>query len=118
DHHIFVKFHLPDGDRPVVSRGPKVVPGLANKHEELSQREREVLVLLAQGHTNQQAANRLFLSVKTVETYRARIGEKLGLRGRANLVRYAVEMGLLGPGPASLPQLGPASLTAKGPCFP
>src|SRR5262249_43243783 len=61
----------------------------------LSERETEVLKLLAQGHTNQQVADRLFLSVKTIETYRARIGEKLGLRSRADLVRYALELGLL-----------------------
>ena len=66
--------------------------------EALSGREREVLELLARGHTNQEAADRLFLSVKTVETYRARIGVKLGLRKRADFVRYAVETGLLGPG--------------------
>jgi DNA-binding NarL/FixJ family response regulator len=63
----------------------------------LSKREREVLELLAQGYTNQQAADRLFVSVKTVETYRARVAEKLGLRSRADIVRYAVEMGILGP---------------------
>src|SRR4051812_20667903 len=45
----------------------------------LSQREREVLCLLAQGHTNQVIGERLFLSVKTIETYRARIADKLGL---------------------------------------
>jgi two-component system, NarL family, response regulator NreC len=64
----------------------------------LSQREREVLELLAQGHTNQAIADRLFLSVKTIETYRARIAEKLGLRTRADIIRYAIEIGLLGPG--------------------
>ena len=64
----------------------------------LSHREREVLELLAQGHTNQQAADRLFLSVKTIETYRKRITDKLGLRSRADLVRYALEIGILGPG--------------------
>jgi DNA-binding NarL/FixJ family response regulator len=64
----------------------------------LSSREREVLALLAQGFTNQEAADRLFLSVKTVETYRNRVGTKLGLRSRADYVRYAVEMGLLAPG--------------------
>jgi DNA-binding NarL/FixJ family response regulator len=63
----------------------------------LSQREQEVLVMLAQGHTNQQIADRLHLSVKTVETYRSRIAEKLELRGRADLVRYALEIGILGP---------------------
>jgi DNA-binding NarL/FixJ family response regulator len=64
----------------------------------LSPREREVLGLLAQGHTNQVIADRLFLSVKTVESYRARLMQKLGLTNRADLFRYAVEIGLLGPG--------------------
>lgn len=64
----------------------------------LSAREREVFTLLAQGHTNPEIAGRLFLSVKTVETYRARIADKLGLRTRAELVRYALEVGLLAPG--------------------
>ena len=61
----------------------------------LSEREREVLWLLARGHTNQQVADKLFLSVKTIETYRSRIGEKLGLHGRAELVAYAMRVGLL-----------------------
>ena len=69
----------------------------------LSRREQEVLTLLAEGHTNQQIADRLFLSVKTIETYRARIAEKLGLRSRADIVRYATEMGLLGSSPSELP---------------
>jgi DNA-binding NarL/FixJ family response regulator len=60
----------------------------------LSQREREVLELVARGHTNQQVADRLGLSVKTVETHRARLVEKLGLRSRADLVRYALDAGL------------------------
>jgi DNA-binding NarL/FixJ family response regulator len=63
----------------------------------LSAREREVFTLFAQGHTNQEIASKLFLSVKTIETYRARIADKLGLRTRAELVRYALEVGLLGP---------------------
>lgn len=67
----------------------------------LSQREREVLELVAQGYTNQQIADRLGLSVKTVETYRARLVEKLGLRSRADLVRYALDSGILGSGEAS-----------------
>ena len=63
----------------------------------LSQREREVLCLVAQGYMNKDIAERLHLSVKSVETYRARIAEKLGLRSRADLVRYALEVGLLAP---------------------
>jgi len=64
----------------------------------LSQREKAVLTLVAQGYTNQQAAERLGLSVKTIETYRMRLAEKLGLRDRAALTRYAHEVGLIGPG--------------------
>jgi two-component system response regulator NreC len=61
----------------------------------ISQREEEVLRLVALGYTNQQAADMLYLSVKTVETYRARLMAKLGLRNRAELVRYALQRGLL-----------------------
>jgi DNA-binding NarL/FixJ family response regulator len=57
-----------------------------------------VLDLVAQGYTNQQIADRLGLSVKTVETYRSRLVEKLGLRSRADLVRYALDSGLFGSG--------------------
>jgi two-component system response regulator NreC len=61
----------------------------------LSDREREVLRLLAHGHTNLQVADRLCIGVKSVETYKARLMEKLGLKGRAELVRYALQHGLL-----------------------
>jgi len=64
----------------------------------LSQREKAVLSLIAQGYTNQQVADRLSLSVKTIETYRMRLAEKLELRSRADLTRYALEIGLIGPG--------------------
>ena len=60
---------------------------------ELSEREHAVLKLIALGHTNQDIAERLSLSVKTVETYRARGMEKLGLTSRAALVRYAIQQG-------------------------
>ena len=64
---------------------------------ELSRREREVLRLLAQGHSNKQVADQIRVSVKTVETYRTRLREKLGLKERAELYRFAVESGLLNP---------------------
>ena len=60
---------------------------------ELSERERAVLRLVALGNTNQDIAVQLSLSVKTVETYRARGMEKLGLTSRAALVRYAIQQG-------------------------
>ncbi|PYO91536.1 MAG: DNA-binding response regulator [Gemmatimonadetes bacterium] len=65
--------------------------------KELSRREREVLRLLAQGHSNQQVADQIRVSVKTVETYRTRLRVKLGLKERAELYRFAVESGLLNP---------------------
>jgi len=64
--------------------------------ELLSEREREVVKLTAEGHTAQQAADILSLSPKTVETYRHRAMQKLGLTNRAELVRYALRAGLLG----------------------
>lgn len=63
----------------------------------LSEREREVLHLLALGHTNQEIADMLFISVRTAETHRAHIMRKLGLSTRAELVRYAIAEGLLEP---------------------
>jgi len=66
-----------------------------DSYELLSQREKEVLHLVALGHTNKEIADQLFLSVKTVETYRARLMAKLRLKGRAALVRYALRKGLL-----------------------
>jgi two-component system response regulator NreC len=63
----------------------------------LSKREKQVLTLVASGHTNQAAADELALSVKTVETYRRRLTEKLGVSGRAGLVRVALECGLIAP---------------------
>ncbi len=64
---------------------------------ELSEREEEVLKLLAEGHTSEQVGQRLALSPKTVDTYKARVMEKLGLRTRVDLVRYALRHGLLTP---------------------
>jgi two-component system response regulator NreC len=63
----------------------------------LTQREREVLRLLALGHTNAEVADRLHISVRTVETHRANLQGKLGVSGRAELVRHALERGLVGP---------------------
>lgn len=61
----------------------------------LSLRESEVLSLIAMGHTDQQIADKLFLSIKTVQTYKSRLKEKLKIKGRAELVRYAIQHGLL-----------------------
>ena len=77
-------------------RGPARLPRLAGcRAAQAAQREAEVLRLLAQGHTNQEAADHLAVSVKTIETHRKRLCDKLGLKSRAELFRFAVELGLL-----------------------
>ena len=69
---------------------------LARAEEDpLSDREHEILRLLALGHTNQEIASQLYLSVRTVETHRAHIMQKLRITTRAELVRYALERGML-----------------------
>jgi len=69
----------------------------ADPPETLSEREREVLRLVAEGRTNREIADALFLSIKTVQTHRAHVMEKLHLRDRAALVHYAMRKGLVTP---------------------
>ena len=73
----------------------------AAEADPLSEREREVLRLLALGHTNQEIAKMLYISVRTAETHRAHIMQKLRISTRAELVRYALAQGLLEPDGAS-----------------
>jgi two-component system response regulator NreC len=80
--------------------GVRLVESEARQREEeasdpLSEREREVLRLLALGHTNQEIAQMLYISVRTAESHRAHIMQKLRLTTRAELVRYALAHGLL-----------------------
>lgn len=63
--------------------------------DELSERERDVLRLIALGHTNAEVAAQLYISIRTVESHRAHIQQKLSLSSRAELVRYALERGLI-----------------------
>jgi DNA-binding NarL/FixJ family response regulator len=65
--------------------------------EELSPREKEVVKLVAEAHTNKEIAEILHLSEKTVESHRARVLQKLGMRDRVELVRYAIRRGLVEP---------------------
>jgi two-component system, NarL family, response regulator NreC len=67
----------------------------ARQADELSERERDVLRLIALGHTNAEVAEQLFISIRTVESHRAHIQQKLRLSSRAELVRYALERGLV-----------------------
>ena len=78
------------------SLGAALVRGVIEGNEEaLSEREQQVLALIGLGHTNAEIAQQLFISVRTVESHRARIQEKLGISGRAQLIRYAVDHGLV-----------------------
>ena len=63
----------------------------------LSHRELQVLSLVARGYTSAEIAKQIFVGVKTIETYRSRLAEKLGLRTRRDVIRFAVQMGLLTP---------------------
>jgi DNA-binding NarL/FixJ family response regulator len=64
---------------------------------ELTPREQEVVKLIAEAHTNKEIAEILHLSEKTVESHRARVLQKLGMRDRVELVRYAIRQGLVEP---------------------
>lgn len=75
-------------DRPGAASGPSI---------DLTQRETEVLTLVAHGYTSEQIADRLSISVNTVHTHRSHVMEKLGIRGRSGLMRYAIAHGLLKP---------------------
>jgi two-component system response regulator NreC len=84
--------------------GARLIEAEARRREEeaadpLSEREREVLRMLALGHTNQEIAKTLYISVRTAESHRAHIMQKLRLSTRAELVRYALEHGLLDEAP-------------------
>jgi two-component system, NarL family, response regulator NreC len=76
-------------------------PAPAGPPDDLTQREVEVLRLIALGHTNTEIAGQLYLSVRTVESHRARIQQKLRLSTRAELVRYALDHRLLEQGDRS-----------------
>jgi DNA-binding NarL/FixJ family response regulator len=102
---------LVDAEVLVLEAGPEEISGLLEQHPDanlvilpkraaappadLSGRELEVLRLIAFGYTNGQIAERLVLSPRTVESHRARIQRKLQRTARADLVRYALDHGLL-----------------------
>jgi two-component system, NarL family, response regulator NreC len=74
-----------------------VVEKVASALDDLSERERDVLQLLALGYTNQEIGKKLYISVRTVDTHRAHIMRKLRLETRAELVLFALAHGLVGP---------------------
>ena len=77
------------------SLGARLASETTESPDDLTDREVEVLRLIALGHTNTEIGEQLFLSVRTVETHRAHVQQKLGLSTRAELVRYALARGLL-----------------------
>jgi two-component system, NarL family, response regulator NreC len=102
DAEVVAAVHEVAGGRPYVhpGLGARLIAAEAEasareQADPLSEREREVLRLLALGHTNQEIAKMLYISVRTAETHRAHIMQKLGLSTRAELVRHAIEQGLL-----------------------
>jgi two-component system, NarL family, response regulator NreC len=78
----------------------------------LTEREREVLSLVASGHTSQEIGQQLFLSRKTIETYRARLMQKLGVSKRADLVKYAIQNGILTAASPPNPHLSALNTTS------
>jgi DNA-binding NarL/FixJ family response regulator len=81
---------MPNGGSEALLRAAQEAP-----NNMLSDREQQVLQMLAEGYTNKEIGAKLDLSVKTIETYRARVASKLQLRTRADIVRYALENGML-----------------------
>lgn len=96
--HLAVAIDQTMKDRVYVKTGPDYEPIATDTDtpfEKLSQREKDVLQLISYGYTYQDIADKLDISIKSVETYRSRISQKLELDSRAKMVRYALDVGLL-----------------------
>ncbi len=87
--------YLPPKATTLLLRQYKAADGDDPSLKDLSSREQEVLALTAEGFSSREIGEKLFISPKTVDTYRARIMEKLGLHHRSELVRFALKVGLL-----------------------
>jgi two-component system response regulator NreC len=74
----------------------RVAKGEETSFDTLSEREREILKLIAEGKTNREIADTLFLSIKTVQAHRANLMRKLGMHDRTELVKYAIRKGIIG----------------------
>ena len=85
----------PLSDRVIETYLQMAKVGTMDKHETLTTREREVLQLSAEGHTNSEIAARLGISTRTAETHRSRLMHKLGLHTQADLIRYALKRGII-----------------------
>ena len=85
----------PLSDRAIETYLQLAKTGAMDKHETLTTREREVLQLSAEGHTNSEIAARLGISTRTAETHRSRLMHKLGLHTQSDLIRYALRRGII-----------------------
>ena len=95
-HHGGVFLHPPMAKRLVEDYLGRIASGEERAaHDTLTAREREILALIGHGHTNQEIADQLSLSINTVQAHRSHIIDKLNLHSRADLMRYAVRSGLL-----------------------
>jgi two-component system, NarL family, response regulator NreC len=91
---IYAKFDTAQGHEQILAKGDKNSAQLSKYHL-LSDREKQVLIELARGHTNTEIAAQIQVSVKTIESYRARLMVKLDLHNRAELTKFALESNLL-----------------------
>lgn len=87
----------PLSERAIAAYTERAVAMPPDPYEALSGREREVLQLAAEGHSNPEIARRLFVSPRTVETHRQSIGRKIGLKSQAEIIRYAIRRGIVAP---------------------
>ena len=85
----------PLSDRAIETYLQLAKTGAMDKHETLTTREREVLQLSAEGHTNSEIAARLGISTRTAETHRSRLMHKLGIHTQSDLIRYAIRRGII-----------------------
>jgi DNA-binding NarL/FixJ family response regulator len=85
----------PLSDRAIEAYQQRARVGTLDRHETLTSREREVLQLSAEGHTNSEIAARLGISTRTAETHRSHIMHKLGLHTQSDLIRYAIRRGII-----------------------
>jgi len=90
-------FLSPSISRQVVEEYGRRAEAIEDKYDRLTNREREVLQLIAEGRANREIAQLLHVTVKTVEAHRAHLMDKLGLRSTAELTRYALRKGMVSP---------------------
>jgi DNA-binding NarL/FixJ family response regulator len=101
----------PISERAIEAYIRRAAPGPLDPYATLTGREREVFALAAEGNSNPEIAARLSIGTRTVETHRARLMRKLGLHNQSELIRYAIQRGILRiePGPAGGGPAQPAS---------